>query len=276
MDWGLHGKVAMVAGASKGLGFAVARALALAGADISMVSRDAPSITQAASDIEQETKARVLALPVDLRSAAAMLQWRDRTLERFGRVDILFTNTGGPPTGGFFDFDDNAWRDAFELLVLSVVRMVRLVVPEMKSQGGGSIAVATSALVKESSTEMILSTVLRASVASLAKALAIEFARDGIRVNHIIPGRIDMGRIRQLDELNASRAGITSSAWRKQISASIPLGRYGTPDEFAQAVLFLSSNAASYITGATLQVDGAKSDAQHDPGEAYRIILCNS
>jgi len=258
MDLGLHGKVAMVAGASKGLGFAVARALALAGAHVSIVSRDAASITQAATNIEQETGAAVLALPVDLRSPVAVLQWRDRTVERFGRVDMLFTNTGGPPTGGFFEFDDYAWREAFELLVLSVVGMVRAVIPVMKAQGGGSITLATSALVIESSPDMILSSVLRASVASLAKAIAIEFARDGIRINHIIPGRIDTGRVREFDELHAGRAGITPSAWRERVSASIPIGRYGTPDEFAQAVVFLSSNAASYITGATLQVDGGK------------------
>jgi len=256
MDLGLKNKVAMVGGASKGLGFAVARALALEGAQVSIASRDRAAIDAAASRIHEESGADVLAQAADLSAAEAIARWHQQTLDRFGGVDLLFANTGGPPAGSALTFDDEAWRGAFELLVLSVLRTVRLVVPSMKARGGGAILVGTSSSVKEPIANLALSNVLRASVAALAKTLALELASSGIRVNNLIPGRIDTDRVRQLDEINAKRAGIPVDDQHQRMAATIPLGRYGRPDEFGRMAAFLLSDAAAYITGASVQVDG--------------------
>ncbi len=256
MDLGLKGKVAMVAGASRGLGFAVARALAAEGAAVSITSRDAAAIEKAAATIRAATGAKVLARPADVRSAAPLEAWRDETIERFGRLDLLFTNSGGPPAGKFGDFDDAAWQAAFELLVLSVIRMVRFAIPSMREAGGGAILLATSSSVKEPIANLTLSNVMRASVAALAKTLSVELAPDKIRVNHLIPGRIATDRVRELDEINAKKAGVSLEEQQKRAAAAIPLGRYGAPEEFGRAAAFLLSDAAGYVTGATLQVDG--------------------
>lgn len=256
MDLGLKGKVALVAGASKGLGYAVARALAAEGASVSLASRDAGASEKAAERIRTETGAPTLAAAADVRSAAALEAWRDKTLERFGRIDLLFANSGGPPAGKFPDLDDAAWQSAFELLLLSVIRMARLAIPSIKAAGGGAILFSTSSSVKEPIGNLTLSTVLRAGVSALAKTLSQELAGDRIRVNQIIPGRIDTDRVRELDGINAKKAGISVDEMRKRASAAIPLGRYGDPVDYGRAAAFLLSDAAAYITGATLQVDG--------------------
>jgi 3-oxoacyl-[acyl-carrier protein] reductase len=168
----------------------------------------------------------------------------------------LYVNTGGPPPGSALQFDDAAWRRAFELLVLGAVRMVRLAVPSMQSRGGGAILMGTSSSVKEPIANLALSNVLRASVAALAKTLSVELAASHIRVNQLIPGRIETDRLKQLDEANAKRAGIDVDAQRQRATAAIPLGRYGSVDDFGAAAAFLLSPAAAYITGASLQVDG--------------------
>ena len=256
MDLGLKGKVAMVAGASRGLGLAVARALAKEGASVSMSSRDAGAIERAASAIRGHGTGDVLAVAADVRDAGALARWRDETLKRYGRLDLVYTNSGGPPAGKFADLDDAAWQASFELLVLSVVRMARLAIPEMKKAGGGAMLFATSSSVKEPIANLTLSNVLRASVSALAKTLAQELAPDRIRVNQLVPGRLDTDRVRELDGINAKKAGVSLEEQKTRAAAAIPLGRYGDPDEFGRAAAFLLSDAASYVTGATLAVDG--------------------
>lgn len=256
MDLGLKGKVAMVAGASRGLGLAVARALAYDGARVSMSSSTQATIDAAVSGVVQETGADVLGSVCDVRRADHITRWTQATIERFGGIDLLFTNSGGPPAGPAVSFDDAAWQEASELLVFSVIRMVRATLPSMQRRGGGAILVSTSASVKEPIPNLGLSTVMRASVSALAKTLAIELAPTRVRVNQIIPGRIDTDRVRQLDEINAKKGGVTPHEQKKKAIATIPAGRYGEPDEFGRAAAFLLSDAASYITGATLQVDG--------------------
>jgi len=256
MDIGLKGKIVMVGGASKGLGYAVARALAGEGAAICIASRDEAAIRQAADRIARETGATVHPVAADLSKADAITEWHTQTVKQFGGVDGLFANTGGPPAGSSLSFDDAAWHAAFELLLMSVVRTVRLVVPSMKARGGGAILIGTSSSVKEPIANLALSNVLRSGVTSLAKTLSLELAADKIRVNTLIPGRIETDRLRQLDEINSKRSNTPLDQHRTKMMATVPLGRYGAPDEFGKTGAFLLSDAASYITGANVQVDG--------------------
>jgi len=256
MELGLTGKVAMVAGASRGLGLAVARALAAEGAAISIAARHGAGVAQAARQLEAETGAPVLATAADVSSSEDLRRWAAATEQHFGGVDLLFTNSGGPPAGASLSFDDAAWRAAGDLLLFSVVGMVRAAVPSMTRRGGGAILVSTSSSVKEPIPNLALSTVMRAAVSALAKTLAVELAPSGIRVNQIVPGRVDTDRVRELDATNARRAGLSPDEQKARSVAAIPLGRYGAPEEFGRAAAFLLSGAASYITGATLQVDG--------------------
>jgi 3-oxoacyl-[acyl-carrier protein] reductase len=256
VDLGLTGKVAMVAGASRGLGLAVARRLAAEGARVSMCSRDQRAVCEAARSVAAEFGADLLPFAADVRQPDRIRAWHEATLERFGTVDLLFVNSGGPPAGSTLDFDDAAWQDAFELLLLSAVRLVRAAVPTMKANGGGAIVFATSSGVKEPIAGLALSNVLRAGVAALAKTLSQELAPSGIRVNTLVPGRIDTDRVRELDQIRSRKAGIPVEEQRTRSVAAIPLGRYGDPDEFARAAAFLLSDASRYTTGAVLQIDG--------------------
>jgi 3-oxoacyl-[acyl-carrier protein] reductase len=258
MNLGLTNRVAMVAGGSRGLGYAVARALAEEGAQVSIASRNADAVAAAGRKIEEETGARVLAVAADVSSAQAIEQWHQKTVERFGGIDLLFTNSGGPPPGSALSFDDAAWQKAFELLLMSAVRLIRLAVPSMAARGGGSIVVPTSSSVKEPIANLALSNILRASVAALSKTLSNELVGQKIRVNHLIPGRIATDRLRELDEANSERAGISVEEQQKKMWQTIPMSRYGDPKEFANAAVFLFSDAAAYITGVTLQVDGGQ------------------
>ncbi len=255
MDLGLKGKVAMVGGASRGLGYAVAEALAREGAIVSISSSTQASIEEAGRKLTA-AGAQVLAMPVDVRNAEQIAAWGQQTTQRFGGIDLLFTNAGGPPAGAAVSFDDAAWQNAIDLLLLSTIRMVRAAVPSMKQRGGGSILMSTSASVKEPIPNLGLSTVLRASVSALAKTLALELATDRIRVNQIIPGRIDTDRVRQLDEIAAKKQGISAEQAKTKSIGTIPLGRYGEPPEYGRVAAFLMSDAAAYMTGATVQVDG--------------------
>ncbi|HXH06860.1 MAG TPA: SDR family oxidoreductase [Vicinamibacterales bacterium] len=255
MDLGLRGKVAMVSGASRGLGYAVAAVLAAEGAAVSIASRDERAVCEAARRIAGETGADVYAAAADVRRAEDIARWAEATFQRFGGVDLLFTNSGGPPAGPALAFDDQAWREAADLLLFSALRLVRVAVPSMQTRGGGAILMSTSSSVKEPIPNLALSTVLRAAVSALAKTLAQELA-PAIRVNQIVPGRIDTDRVRELDAINGRRHGLSSDEQKARAVAAIPLGRYGRAEEFGRAAAFLLSDAAAYITGATLQVDG--------------------
>lgn len=256
MDLQLTGKVAMVAGASRGLGFAVARALTAEGARVSMASRSKAAIAAAAAALGAGGLDAVMAVAADLRSREAIERWHAETVERFGGVDLLFVNTGGPPPGRVLDFDDQAWSCAVELLLLGAVRLVRVAVPSMIERGGGSILFSTSSAVKEPISGLALSNVVRASVAALSKTLSNELAPHGIRVNNLVPGRIDTDRVKELDTGRSRENGISVDEQRARTASTIPLGRYGEPDEFGRAAVFLLSDASRYTTGASLQVDG--------------------
>ena len=256
MDLGLRDKVIMVAAASKGLGYGIAEAAAQEGAKLSIASRTETDITAAAERLQSETGSEVMGIVFDATDPQSILNWAAATQERFGGIDGLVVNAGGPPTGGFDEFDDAAWQRGFELTLLSSVRMVRAVLPSMRERGGGTIVAVTSSSVKEPIDILLLSNVMRSGVVSLVKSLSRQLAAEGIRVNNLVPGRIDTDRVRSLDGITAERKDISVIDQKAAQEGVIPWGRYGTIQEFGKAGAFLLSDAASYITGETLIVDG--------------------
>ena len=256
MDLGLHDKIALVTAASKGLGKAVALRLGQEGAHIALCARTEDHLATTAAEIEVATGRRVLALPADVsdpKTADALVK---ATIERFGRVDILVTNAGGPPPGRFLDLTPDDWEAATQLTLMSAVRLCYAVVPAMRERGEGSILAMTSVTVKQPLPNLILSNSLRLGVTGLVKTLADELAPFGIRVNAVCPGWTRTARVDQLLCDRAERNFSTPEEEAAKISAAIPLKRMGTPEEFAAVAAFLASPAASYITGVSLLVDG--------------------
>ena len=258
MDLGLKGKAAVVAAASKGLGKAVAFGLAAEGVDVAICSRDREAIERAGEEIRAKTGVKVLAFQADLTDANAIHNFVQRAGEQFGRIDILFANSGGPPPGSFDSVDDAAWERAFSLNHLSAVRLTREVLPYLRRQGGGCIVYSTSISIKQPIENLILSNSIRSAVVLMAKTLMQEVARENIRVNVVCPGRIYTERIEQLDGARAQQAGLSVAEVARQSEAAIPLGRSGRPEEFADTVVYLCSNRASYLTGNVIQIDGGQ------------------
>ncbi len=256
MDLGLKNKVIMVAAASKGLGYGIAEAVAQEGAKLSIASRTEADITAAAERLQAETGSEVMGVVFDATDAQSILDWAAATKKRFGGIDGLVINAGGPPAGSFDEFDDAAWQRGFELTLLSSVRMVRAVLPSLRERGGGTVVAVTSSSVKEPIDILLLSNVMRSGVVSLVKSLSRQLASEGIRVNNLVPGRINTDRVRSLDDITAKRKGISVIDQKVAQEGVIPWGRYGTIQEFGKAGAFLLSDAASYITGETLIVDG--------------------
>ena len=254
MDLNLNDKRAAVAASSGGLGFAVARALAVEGCRVALCSRDAERAEAAATRIRDETGTEATATAVDVARPGAPTAWLDEVAAGWGGLDIVVPNAGGPPPGTFADVGPDHWDAAYRLTLRSALETAHAARPHLGR--GGALLFMTSTAVKQPVGTLLLSTVFRAGVAALSKALADEWADDGIRVNQLIPGRIATDRLIQLDDDAARRQGTTTDQIRVGLERGIPLGRYGDPDEFGAAAVFLVSDAASYITGATLQVDG--------------------
>ena len=254
MDLGLKDKVALVAASSKGLGYGVAKALAAEGAKVSLCSRSAADVEAAARKLAEDYGIDALATACDVRQVSDIQAWVDRTVDAWGTIDCLLVNAGGPPAKTIVEVSDDDFQAAFTLTLFSSFRMIRLALPHMTH--GGSILTVTSGSVREPIARLGLSTIMRAGVAGLVKTLADELAGDGIRVNNLVPGRIDTDRVAQLDAVTSQKTGLSIEEVRQRSLAGIPLGRYGTIDDFGAAGAFLLSPAASYITGATLRVDG--------------------
>jgi 3-oxoacyl-[acyl-carrier protein] reductase len=258
VDLGLRGKVSIVAASSKGLGRAVAEGFAAESARVVMCSRDQEAIRTAADGVRKKTGGEVVWTVADVGTLDGCERLVKTAVEKFGAVDILVSNAGGPPPGRFDDLDDAAWQKAVDITLFSAVRLTRLVLPYMR-KGGGAIVYMTSTTVRQPTQylNLILSNAIRAAVQGMAKTLSSDLAKDRIRVNCVQPGRIFTERIEQLDRDTAKRQGATPDAIRAHYEKNvIPMGRYGTPEEFATAVVFLASPRASYITGTSLQVDG--------------------
>ena len=253
---GLQDKVALVAASSKGLGRAIAYGLAKEGARVAICARGEEALAQTAAEIEGATGSPVLAMVADLTNKQNIENLVARVVEEFGRLDILVTNAGGPPPGLFVELTDEKWEKAFQLTLMSAVRLCREVIPHMRRQGGGRIITMTSISVKQPVENLMLSNSLRLAVIGLTKTLANELAKDNILVNSVCPGWTRTGRVEELLQDRARRQGTSVEEEFAKIEKEIPLGRMGTSEEVANLVVFLASEKASNITGTAIQVDG--------------------
>lgn len=256
MDLGLKDKVALVVASSQGLGRAVAEELAAEGSSLVVCSRSADRIAETATMIADKTGAHVLGVPGDVTSAIDVKRIVDAGFDRFGRIDILVTNAGGPPAGRFDQLSQEQWEAATRLTLFSVVELARAVLPRMKARRWGRILNITSIAVKQPVDNLLLSNSLRAAVTGFARTLANEVAADGITVNNILPGYTRTERLEELAHMMAEKQGITPGEFRSKWEQEIPMKRLGEPREFAALAAFLVSERASYITGTSIQVDG--------------------
>jgi len=256
MDLGLKGMAALVAGASRGLGAAIAMELAKEGARVAINGRDPSRLRQTADHILSHTGSHVFPLPGDLSRPEVPSRLVETAVQELGSLDILVTNSGGPPPARFEELSDEEWQKAIDLLLLSTVRLIRSALPHLRRASAPSVLTITSYSVKQPIPNLVLSNSLRAAVAGLTKTLALELGGDGIRFNSILPAWTETERAVELMSDQARRAGISLEEQRRRIAAASPLGRMARPEEFARVATFLCSPAASFVTGAMLTVDG--------------------
>jgi len=256
MNLGLEGKVAFVAAASKGLGRAVAEELAAEGASLVLCARNAETLNLVSKQIAKTSGVSVLPVAADVSEAEEVAKAVQSGIEKFGRIDILVTNAGGPPSGRFDDLSREMWENATRLTLNSVLELTRAVLPGMKERKWGRILNITSITVKQPVDNLMLSNSLRAAVTGFARTLANEVATHGITVNNILPGYTRTERVEELAKAAAEREGISAAEANAKWEAEIPMGRLGEPGEFAALAAFLVSERASYITGTSIPVDG--------------------
>jgi len=260
MDLGIRGKVAVVLAASKGLGRACARALAQEGCPLALGARDAGTLAATATDIQKDFQAPVLHQACDVMKEEQRQAFLDAVLKRYGHVDILINNCGGPKPGGFKDTQNpQDWQDAFERSLLQVVRWTQAVVPHM--QGWGRIVNLVSSVVKQPIDNLLLSNAIRPGVVGFSKSISRELMGQGITINCVLPGFIRTDRMVQLCRARAERDKVTLEKATAEVCREIPAGRMGEPEEFGALVAFLCSQQASYITGTTVTIDGGMTRA---------------
>ncbi len=256
MELGFAGKVALVTGASRGLGKAVADLLAAEGAKIALAARDPETLEGAARDIRERFRADVLARPTDVTREDQVSALVGAVIERFGRIDVLVANAGGPPATRFETTELADWKNGIDLSLLSTILLCRSVVPRMKERRSGRIVAVTSISVKQPVEGLILSNTARAGVVGFMKTLSNELGPLGIGVNVVCPGYTRTDRLVELASRLSQQEGVTPETITARWASQIPLGRLGEPEEFASVVAFLCSDRASYVTGTCLQVDG--------------------
>lgn len=256
MNLGLEGKAALVTAATRGLGFATAAALAREGAHVVICGRDTARLEEAVAVLRRDANAEVHAIRADVCLADDLKHLFGQVRSLYGGLDVLVTNAGGPAPGEVMTIGEDKWAAAYELTLMSVVRSVRLAVPLMVERGGGSVLAIVSSSVERPIPNLVLSNAFRPAVQGFCRTAAGELAPLGIRVNCLAPGRIATDRLRELDLATAERLGIAVKDIEAEASARIPMRRAGAPEEFGSVAAFLCSDAASYVTGATLMVDG--------------------
>ena len=257
MDLGLKGKTALVFGGSKGLGRGTAEALAAEGVSLALMAREPTSLDETVRAIAGRHGVDVYGVSADLADTAATLAAVDEA-ERVlgGRIDILLNNTGGPPPSPVVGIDPALWRPHFEAMVLSVFGITDRILPGMRARGWGRVLTVAGTVVQEPNPALAMSNILRSALVGWSKTLAGEVARDGVTVNLLLPGQIATDRTLFLDRKAAERQGTTPDAVKAAKAAGIPVGRYGSPEEFGAVAAFLASEQAAYITGSMIRVDG--------------------
>lgn len=258
MELDLAGRSAAVMASSGGLGLAIARALAAEGVNVVVCGRDGPAVERAATEATAQAlaTARVVPATLDVATADGPARLVQTAVDAFGGLDILVTNSGGPPIGPILDFDDDAWQAAFELTLLSVARGARAALPHLSASSQPRIVCIGSSSVVETIRGLGFSNALRPAIRGLVKTLADELGPLGITVNLIAPGRFATARVRSLDESRGAARGLSADAVRAETEAAIPLGRYGEPAELAEVAVFLCSRAGRYVSGTATIVDG--------------------
>jgi len=256
MDLGLRGRVAIVAASSKGLGKAVASALAGEGVHLALCARGSEALETTARDLESRHGVQVLRRALDVTNADAVSSFVKETAERYGRVDICVTNAGGPPAKGFLSITPDEWRAAVDLNLMSTLYFAREVIPHMQRRKWGRLITITSVTVKQPLDGLVLSNAVRAAVAGLVKSLANEFGKDNILVNNVCPGFTLTDRLDELSAVIATAEGISRDEVQARWTRTIPLGRLGRPEEFGAFVALLCSEQASYVSGTSTAVDG--------------------
>lgn len=256
MDLHLEGKRALVAGASRGLGYATARGLAMEGCRVAINSREQDNIKSAAQKLTDETGSQIVPLVGDVTERTVPERLIQAAVDILGGLDLLVTNAGGPPVGSFESFDDATWQEAVELSLLSHVRLIRAALPHLRKSDIPSVLTVTSYSVKQPIPNLVLSNSVRAATVGLTKTLALELGSDGIRFNSILPAWTETERVYQIMEHRANSNNTSIEEEMKNQAKDSPLGRMGKPEEFANVAVFLLSPAASYVTGVMISVDG--------------------
>jgi 3-oxoacyl-[acyl-carrier protein] reductase len=256
MDLGLVGKRALVMGGSRGIGRGIAASLAAEGAAVAILSRDQAALDATAAEIAAETGATLLPIAADLADRAALAHGFAAVESGLGGVDILVNNSGGPPPSGVSNIDPELWRRQFEMMVLNLIGLTDLALPAMRERGWGRILTVASSAVIQPIPAIGVSNTLRSALVGWSKTLAGEVGRFGITVNMLLPGRIATRRVAQIDAAQAAASGRTEAEVARRSAAEIPVGRYGTIEEFGAVAAFLASPKAAYVTGSLIRIDG--------------------